>query len=149
MTADDIRTRLDAIDAYCAAATEGPWALMGNMRPEVQRVTNAAALVIAETFWGGDGNGPDAAFIAAARTDLPAVVAALRDALAYGDALAAENARLRAQVQAVEALCDEREATSALIGMQSIDFFGNPFPLLVTVDDVRAALATTEAGAES
>jgi hypothetical protein len=154
VTADDIRTRLDAIDAYCAAAPVGPYTY-GDIESVAGGSLYDPTVMIASVHWD---NAPtpihrfrhrdqaDALghFIANARTDLPAVVAALRDAhepptfasftSAWSarlgaahrerDALAAENARLRAQVQAVEALAE-------------------------WVPAVRAALATTEAGEES
>jgi hypothetical protein len=157
VVADDVTVRLDAIEAYCAAATEGPWSaadehgLLGaDATPAwcVSRMDDDGGYMgdVAYMPQGHREEEADAAFIAAARTDLPAVVAALRDALRWKaealtvfdgwedlylalgapgrlgemksegvrseverirterDALAAENARLRAQVQAVEAL---------------------------------------------
>ena len=65
------------------------------------------------------------------------------------DTLAAENARLRAQVQAVEALCDETEAAYVRVFQtpEQVAAFGSSMPVVqVDVRRVRATLATTEAG---
>lgn len=82
---------LDALDALCAAATAGPW---------VDDVTDVGDLIVKfpddnyiylgemETTVGADH--ANAAFIAAARTALPALVARVR-------ALAQENATLQAE----------------------------------------------------
>ena len=90
--------------ALAEAATPGPWALMGNMRPGIQRITNAAAIVIAETFYDDASDAPDAAYIAAASPDVVArlcrQVAAVR-ALHYEDEGFEEARRLP------RCICDE------------------------------------------
>ena len=50
---------------------------------------------------------------------------------------------MAAALRRVLDLCDERGAASPA-EFRGIDFFGNPFPLLVRVDDLRAALAGTQ-----
>lgn len=83
---------LDAIEARANAATEGPW-LRREGHAEIDGQNYAEVLIPGRVECGsycyggrstieGDRLDADLAFIAAARTDLPAVVAALRDALA-------------------------------------------------------------------
>lgn len=58
--------------------------------------------------------------------------------------LKVDNDRLRATVQRVEALCSNAEKSQATrIGR---DFNGNPFPAILHVEHVRAALAGDDAG---
>ena len=87
---------LDAIEARANAATPGPWCAGGSYVGIVRPWGNIYSVVgvqIVHEGWesrtGGIQTPVDAAFIAAARADIPALVAAVR-------ALTAENARLRA-----------------------------------------------------
>lgn len=83
---------LDAIEARANAATEGPWWRREGYA-EIEGQNYAEVLIPGRVECGsycyggtstidGDRLDADLAFIAAARTDLPAVVAALRGALA-------------------------------------------------------------------
>ena len=124
---------MDAIEARAAAATPGPWVLWDDRyAPEwadpgfgYYRVTSSTPPVQRfHTDMSLDGtdddraNRADAAFIAAARTDVPALVAALRAAEVEVERLRessnpsdlAENLRLAAKVARVEALCDKANA---------------------------------------
>ena len=69
--------RLDKIEARANAATEGPW--MGIRYPDgfLGRVIGGNGFGVAEDF----PDDADAEFIAHARTDVPALVAALRAVL--------------------------------------------------------------------
>ncbi|MFD5798646.1 hypothetical protein ACFWIO_34970 [Streptomyces diastatochromogenes] len=69
----DQQLDLDAIDAVANAATDGPW--LANDRIGV--ATNPAGDPLA-VFGGGEQDRADAAFVAAARTDVPALVAEVR-----------------------------------------------------------------------
>ena len=78
------KLNLDEIEKRCEAATEGPWRVAksgsaNTLRCVYSEETNIAVLVHAK----------DAALIAAARTDIPALVARVREleALAVFDAL--------------------------------------------------------------
>ena len=66
--------RLNEIEARANAATEGPWDLIGGG----EYVTPVGIMVAPDD---GGVNGADAEFIAHARTDVPALVAALRAVL--------------------------------------------------------------------
>lgn len=65
---------LTAVRARADAATPGPWHVeyLGKARYP-QRVSNDTAVMVAETFVGGPAD--DAEFIAAARTDVPLLLA--------------------------------------------------------------------------
>lgn len=90
MTADPTRI-LDEIQARADAATEGPWeADCGTIsqhwsRPEPWQTVVSTDVACMAYCYGGSAAGvereADAAFIAAARTDLPRLVAALRAVL--------------------------------------------------------------------
>ena len=76
--------RLDEIEARANAATEGPW--MGIRYPDgfLGRVIGGNGFGVAEDF----PDDADAEFIAHARTDVPALVAALRGVLEVHKCLA-------------------------------------------------------------
>ena len=97
MTAAD---RLAQIKARADAATEGPWAYGGK-----NRITTPV-IDVDEADWGGEGLSgyaihaqqdtgawryADAAFMAHARTDVPALVAALRAVLDLADYWATQS----------------------------------------------------------
>lgn len=89
---------LAAIQARCDAATPGPWKLGYNRTS----VLAPNGYFITEYDTADDGATEDAAFISAAREDVPKLLAALREArdLAFWvgmerDALRAEVARLK------------------------------------------------------
>lgn len=73
-----ITERLAEIEARTNAVPKGPWVIEGDYP---QRVTNAEALVIAECFEGAQWSPSIAEFIAHARTDVPALLAAVEVAL--------------------------------------------------------------------
>lgn len=83
---------LDAIQARADAATEGPWEADGSevsqhwSRPEPWLTVASSEVACMSYCYGGSARGierdEDAAFIAAARTDVPVLVAALRAVLA-------------------------------------------------------------------
>lgn len=80
---DDLRTLLDAMQARCDAATDGPWSATHGPH-ELPRIWSDApryedAEFIAKCAMQDDL--PDAEFIAAARQDLPRLVAAVRAVL--------------------------------------------------------------------
>ena len=76
----DPRETLARIRAQAAAATPGPWDLIGGG----EYVTPVGIMVAPDD---GGVNGADAEFIAHARTDVPALSAAIRDVLAVADQL--------------------------------------------------------------
>ena len=78
------RPDLDRIEAYCDAATPGPWETIDGSRCVHVWAASGDFQTGCISF---DGR-PDADFIARAPTDLPAVVA-------YARRLEAENQRLR------------------------------------------------------
>lgn len=84
-----ISDRLDQIAARADAATEGPWGfiadtnLIGMAKEWRIGSTEAMADVAATPRFGTDS--ADAEFIAASRSDVPALVAAVRAVLAYVD----------------------------------------------------------------
>lgn len=90
MTAD-IDRLLDAMQARCDAATEGPWeASVGEIsqsweRPEPWKPIVSTDVSCMGYCYGGSAAGveeeADAEFIAAARTDLPRLIAAVRAVL--------------------------------------------------------------------
>jgi hypothetical protein len=76
---------LNQIEERARAATEGPWEVftIASSAGESSRIFSdalgpAADIAHIPMPWNGDGS--NAAFIAAARTDVPALVAALREA---------------------------------------------------------------------
>ena len=87
---------LDAIEARAEAATDGPWLASHNVTEDTHDVSvlysNGIGVLVADFHKRPD----DARFAAHARTDVPALVAALRKA--------------EAQVAAVLALCDQADA---------------------------------------
>lgn len=81
----NITDRLDEIEARANAATTGPWShCLDELRNRtaVHRIGSSEVNAdVAFTYRDRDGRGPgmqDAEFIAHARTDVPALVAALR-----------------------------------------------------------------------
>ena len=90
MTAD-LTALLDAMQARCDAATEGPWVADGGeisqswKRPEPWKPIVSTAVACMSYCYGGSAAGveeeADAEFIAAARTDLPRLIAAVRAVL--------------------------------------------------------------------
>ncbi len=89
---------LDAIESRTAAATKGPWRLA--LAVGCCAVRDAESSVPVVPYYAGRNSYDNAAFIAAARTDVPALVAELRDAYAAlnsaSDRLAAHEAELAA-----------------------------------------------------
>ncbi len=139
---------LDALDALAAAATPGPWEVeFDGTEPAAVYADDGGigtAYICRDLAQGVSYGEADAAFIAAAREAVPALTARVREleagdtflrlaqvAAAERDEARAENARLRAQVDAVTALCDEYVRSGIRWLAES---------------EVRAALAT---GAES
>lgn len=72
----DLTDRLDEIAARAEAAGEGPWAANGDSPYWENSVADPGGWPIGERMYRDD-----AAFIAASRTDVPALVAALRAVL--------------------------------------------------------------------
>jgi hypothetical protein len=76
-----IRARLDAMQARAEAATEGPWEAVPTVRAAIVAFDNDDS-----GYWTDVADGfeteADAAFVAAARTDLPALLGFARDVLA-------------------------------------------------------------------
>jgi hypothetical protein len=84
---DPLTDRLDQIEARATAATEGPWRALttgpgGGDHWYVVDNGESIALVHANDGIDEDQREPDATFIAAAREDVPALIAALREVLA-------------------------------------------------------------------
>ena len=91
---------LDAIEARADAATDGPWVVKHEPAWEADNVQHPDVITVGAQMWEGDDepmtvclvstdyeDDPvdvllDAEFIAHARTDVPALVAALREARA-------------------------------------------------------------------
>ena len=73
---------LDAIEARANAATKGPWAWQANDKGYPQQIVgnDDGLVLVAETFTGPEHFPAEAEFIAHARTDVPALIAALREA---------------------------------------------------------------------
>ena len=105
MTAD-LTALLDAMQARCDAATEGPWVADGGeisqswKRPEPWKPIVSTAVACMSYCYGGSAAGveeeADAEFIAAARTDLPRLIAAVRAVLELADAWTARGEHLMA-----------------------------------------------------
>lgn len=79
---------IDAIGVRCRAATAGPWLVDSDQRPGgAAQVVEAADTTCAVCFMTSDRfecrDDADAQFIAAARTDVPAMAQALREARDY------------------------------------------------------------------
>jgi ABC-type nitrate/sulfonate/bicarbonate transport system substrate-binding protein len=152
MTDDLTPDDLADIEARAEAATEGPWVLGA----EWATVASGSDSVIHGYY---DGECPscgekivttadvalhadDAEFIAKARTDVPRLVRALREAWEVADRNAdgyatwtdrareaeAERDRLRAQVEAVRALVDSADASEG------------PYAHILHTNNIRAAL---------
>lgn len=166
MADDDIRTRLDEIEAYCAAATEGPWWRREGYA-EIDGKNYAEVLIPGPVACGsycyggsstidGDRLDADLAFISAARTDLPAVVAALRDALAEVKRLKplagehgvwkAEALRRREEQHRLEAKVAHIEASGPDHDLRACSTFVREFSdRLMEVTHERDALAVENA----
>ena len=73
---------LNAIEARANAATKGPWVWQANDDGYPQQIVgnDDGLVLVAETFIGPEHFPSEAEFIAHARTDVPALVAALRAA---------------------------------------------------------------------
>jgi hypothetical protein len=73
---------VSAIEARVNAATKGPWRWQANEKGYPQEIVgnDDGLVLVAETFTGPEHFPAEAEFIAHARTDLPALVAALRAA---------------------------------------------------------------------
>lgn len=85
--------RLAEIEARVNAASAGPWvydALDGRIRSADVPPTSTTRRVFSETVFEVYGSCDDADFAAAARTDIPALVAALRAVLELADKWGAE-----------------------------------------------------------
>mgnify|MGYP000119516085 CR=1 FL=1 len=159
LTEDELR----AIEARAEAATPGPW-----------KATRSLPAEGADVWWltAGQGNGEvelgslqggypherferrsaNAAFIAAARADVPALAAALREAQAR--ALAAEKAagEMRAALTKIGGECltrqtgrTEGEALDAIA--QLVDCTLDPATLRKIIADEKARAALAEGGA--
>lgn len=81
--------RLAEIKARAEAATEGPWEHvrdsnehLADCPPTYESLVTADNGYVAVLDWGNTSTSPDAEFIAHARTDVPALVAALEAVLA-------------------------------------------------------------------
>lgn len=68
---------LDAIEMRALAATREPWQVQYDPGQHPQ-VINQGCAVVASTYLGPPGHRRDAEFIAAARTDIPALIAEVR-----------------------------------------------------------------------
>jgi len=78
-----ITDRLDEIAGRADAATEGPWSVYDRgVGCHIALDDGVGDRILPEGFRTDIGRNEDAAFIAAARTDIPALVAALRAVLA-------------------------------------------------------------------
>lgn len=95
---------LDAIEARANAAPKGPWAWQANEKGYPQQIVgnDDGLILVAETFIGPEHFPSEAEFIAHARTDVPALIAALREA-------EAKLAAIRAHLDHVYAEDDEGE----------------------------------------
>ena len=120
----DIRAQLDAMQARCDAATEGPW---------VEEDHTTAIVVSGTEGYSSDGSArcvaevvyaqPDRDFIAAARADLPRLITAVRAVLDRarmeqedaeindGLMLISQQARKQAWADAARALTAAMEAS--------------------------------------
>jgi len=101
----DLNARLDTIAARADAATEGPWFWDENFGAKDDTglaLTNAAGVEVVSAYnfhcceFRDSPHVPihDRAFIAAARTEIPALVAALRAVLAAREQMQRERATL-------------------------------------------------------
>jgi hypothetical protein len=114
---------LDAIEARAAAATPGPWCTDSWEIYQDSEYQPGISFWIGETCRADEENDgrADAEFVAHARTDVPAMAAEIR--------------RLRAELAAVTALCDEQDMAARM--------FELPTPEWVTA--VRRAAAAPAA----
>mgnify|MGYP006961905552 CR=1 FL=1 len=143
---------LDAIEARADAATDGPWLASHNLTDDTHDVSvlysNGIGVLVADFHKRPD----DARFAAHARTDVPALIAALRKAEAQvahlrgqsresngwremrdrRDADTARAEKAEAQVAAVLALCDEAAPRRMGDGYLSAS--------VLAPEDVRAAV---------
>lgn len=73
---------LDIIEARANAATKGPWRWQANDKGYPQEIVgnDDGLILVAQTITGPEHFPSEAEFIAHARTDVPALVAALREA---------------------------------------------------------------------
>lgn len=139
-------TELDvsAIRARAEAATEGPWEAFRKGDPNGPFGVASDAADFDEVYYGSSR--ADAEFIAAARTDVPALcdlVARLRKRLAWWEDAAVHTSEslsaARATIARVEALAD-----NPMIIWSEVD--GDPS--VVMVDDLRTALADPDEGSD-
>ena len=123
---------LDAIEVLCVAATPGRWEPYFTIHgdPHVTQVGRGAFGVVASIATSpGDYGRANAEFIAAARTDLPALVAELREARTQ---LAKSDARGMNAEAELDALLAQRQA--------ALDLCEDPYSPMVFVYDIRRAL---------
>jgi cell division septum initiation protein DivIVA len=137
---------LEAIRARAEAATPGPWQHVDYADPEGQPLTGdgqrstfmgcGSVITMAERVMGGDicapngdlyprsGYSPDAdmAFIAAARSDIPALLAKVADAQEANSDLAADVHRLEREVESLR-----RQVAEARERILDIDAHATPY----------------------
>lgn len=70
---------VDAVQQRADAATPGPWTVELLTRPYPQRITNGQAVIVAQTYTSPEFPAADAEFIAGARTDVPKLIACIRE----------------------------------------------------------------------
>ena len=118
---DTTADQLAAIEARARAATEGPWEIVSASLHQPIIYADSSGLDIA-IMDNRDGVDNDAEFIAHARTDVPALLALVREQ--------------QAKLDRVEALADEADA----IAKRRRDLWH------VAPSDIRAAITATEEG---
>lgn len=135
---------LEAVRARVLAATAGPWTFREQKGTSVGGFdapgTTVCSFGYDDTYYPTEGTPPetaDAAFIAHARTDIPALLDALTRAEAHAERLAAVMAEF---IAAEDSLIAELVAVG-----ETVDSCSAPFPL---VAKMRQALSAYRGGDE-
>jgi hypothetical protein len=115
---------LDEIEARAAAATPGPW-FVETHAPTLSRLVCSEDGTLDINFgYVGNRTEPDAEFVAYARTDITAMAAEIR--------------RLRDQLTAVTALCDEQDMAARLFELPTPEWIA---AVRRAIEDATAASA--------
>lgn len=128
---------LEAIKAGCEAATPGPWVNTGGRFPKINGGPIGGCDVATLFF----ADGADAAFIAAAREDVPALVAEverLRDVI-LAASRAVTGLELEAAIVKAQAVAAEREACAAIADYEA-DEYGPKHPAALAAFAVAASI---------
>ena len=119
---DQITDWLDEVQQRADAATKGPWGFQYWSEHPLPSGEYAESILYADDAFDGELvrglDNEDGEFIAAARTDLPAAVSALRAVLAECDYLERVQAAHRVEVGQREVIRKVRAAISTALGVE-------------------------------